>query len=86
MSKSRTMSVTFAAWAICALMAATTYAAELKVSGTVTHIIVSNESQQLNDGRTLLHLHDKGVVEANDPKSPFHLAKEDCFYTVILDA
>jgi hypothetical protein len=78
------MSAAFAAGIICALTATTTYAAELKTSGTATHVIVSNESHKLNDGRTILYLHDKGVVEDNDPKSPFHLALEDCFATLIL--
>ena len=86
MSKSRTTSAAFAAGAICALTAATTHAAEFKVSGTVVHVIVSNESQQLADGRTILHAHDKSIVVANDPKSPLHLAWRDCFGTLIMDS
>jgi hypothetical protein len=86
MSKSRTTSAAFAAGAICALTAATAHAAELKVSGTVVHVIVSVESQKLNDGRTILHVHsDKGLVEANDAKSPLHLTSRDCSGTLILD-
>jgi hypothetical protein len=87
MSKSGTMSAVFAAGAICALTATTTNAAELKVSGTVAHVIVSSESQKLDDGRTILHVHvDKGIVEANDPKSPLHLTWRDCSGTLIMDA
>jgi hypothetical protein len=85
MSKSGTMSAVFAAGAICGLTAATTHAAELKVSGTVVHVIVSNESQKLDDGRTILHVRDKGIVEANDPKSPLHLTWRDCSGTLIMD-
>lgn len=85
MSISRTASTAFATGAICALFASATYAAEMKVSGTVTHVFVSNEAEKLSDGRTLLRLHTKGVIEASDPKSPAHLAKEDCFNTVLLD-
>lgn len=74
----------------CATLITLTYAsadaAEMKVSGTMTQVIVSNEAEKLADGRTLLRLHDKGVVEVSDPKSPVHLAKQDCFYTVLLDA
>jgi hypothetical protein len=86
MSKLRTTSAAFAAGAICALTAASTHAAELKVSGTVVHVIVSSESQKLDDGRTILHVHDKGIVEANDSKSPLHLTSRDCSGTLILDA
>jgi hypothetical protein len=86
MSKSRTTSAAFAAGAICALTAAATHAAELKVSGTVAHVIVSSESQKLDDGRTILHVHvDKGIVEANDPKSPLHLTWRNCSGTLIMD-
>jgi hypothetical protein len=86
MSKLRTKSAAFTVGAICALTAATAHAAELKVSGTVVHVIVSSESQKLDDGRTILHVHDKAIVEANDPKSPLHLMSRDCSGTLIMDA
>ena len=86
MPKPTATSSLLAAGAIFALMETGAHAVEVKVSGTDTHVIVSNESQPLNDGRTLLTIHDKGVIETSDPQSPFHLAKEDCFYSVILDA
>lgn len=92
MSKSGTLNAVFSAGAICALTAATTQAAELKVSGTVVHVIDSNDaidshaSQKLDDGRTILHVHDKAIVEASDPKSPLHLTSRDCSGTLILDA
>jgi hypothetical protein len=62
------------------------YAKEIKVGGTVTYVVVSEESSKLPDGRTVLRLHDKGIVLADDPKSPLHLAAEDCFDTVIMAA
>ena len=61
-------------------------AADVKVTGTVTYVIVSEESTKLSDGRTIMHSHDKGVVISDDPQSPIHLALEDCFDTVVLGA
>jgi len=86
MNKSRTTSTAFVAGAICVLTTATTHAAELKVSGTVVHVIVSKESQKLDDGRTILHVHDKGIVETNDPKSPLNSTTRECSGTWINDA
>lgn len=86
------MRAAFAAGAITVVAAATTHAAEVKVSGTVVHVIDSNDvpdshaSQKMDDGRTILHVHDKGIVEASDPKSPLHLTARDCSGTLILDA
>ena len=85
MKKSRTMSAAFAAVAICLFTAATTHAAELKVSGTVVHVILTKEEQKLDDGRTILHVHDKGIVETNDPKSPLNLTSRECSGTLIMD-
>jgi hypothetical protein len=85
-SKSRTASIAVAVGAISALTAASSHAAELKVSGTAVHVIVSSDSQKLSDGRTLLHVHDKAIIEASDPKSPLHLDWRDCFGTLIMDA
>ena len=85
MDKQRTTSAAFAAGTICALTAATTHAAELKVSGTVVHVILTKEEQKQDDGRTILHAHDKGIVETNDPKSPLHLMSRECSGTLIKD-
>ena len=85
MKKSRTTSAAFAAVTICLFTAATTHAAELKVSGTVVQVIVSKEEQKLDDGRTILHAHEKGIVETNDPKSPLNLTTRECSGTGIMD-
>src|SRR5829696_4408623 len=62
------------------------HAAEVKVSGTVTYVTVSEVSTKLNDGRTVTRLHDKGVVLDKNTASPLHLSLQDCFATVIVAA
>lgn len=68
------------------LSATALHAAEVKVNGTISYVIVSNQSEKLADGRALLRLHDKGVVNAADQASPFHLLSQDCYETILLDA
>jgi hypothetical protein len=62
------------------------HAEEIKVSGTIVYVTVSEQSSKLPDGRTVLHLHDKGILRTEDPASPIHLAIENCFSTIILAA
>jgi hypothetical protein len=61
MSASKTLSLSIAGMLIVA-SAMAVHAAEIKVSGTVTYVTVSEDSTKLNDGRTVTRLHDKGVV------------------------
>lgn len=74
----------FALAAIVSVPAA--HAAEVKVSGTAAHVIITKDTEKLADGRTLVRVHDKGTVQADDPKSPLNLAARDCYGTMILDA
>jgi hypothetical protein len=79
----RTLLVSAAVIAIS--VSSTGYTAEIGVSGTVTYVTVSQDLTKLADGRSILRLHDKGIVRTEDAKSPINGAMEDCFDTVILD-
>ena len=81
----RTLGLSIAAMLVVASETAV-HAAEIKVSGTVTYVTVSEDSTKLNDGRTVTRLHDKGVVLDKNTASPLHLSLQDCFATVIVAA
>jgi hypothetical protein len=83
MSSSNKIGLPIAAMLVIA-SAMAVHAAEIKVSGTVTYVTVSEDSTKLNDGRTVTRLHDKGVVLDKNTASPLHLALQDCFATVIV--
>ena len=83
MSLPKTMGLSLTAL-LAVASAITVHAAEIKVSGTVTYVTVSEDSTKLNDGRTVTRLRDKGVVLDINAASPLHLALQDCFSTVIL--
>src|SRR5215207_7431660 len=83
MSSSNRIGLPIAAMLVVA-SAMAVHAAEIKVSGTVTYVTVSEVSTKLNDGRSVTRLHDKGVVFDKNTASPLHLALQDCFATVIL--
>jgi hypothetical protein len=59
-------------------------AAEVKVDATITLVTVSNETSTLNDGRTVMRIHQKGIIRASDPTSPFNLSPQDCFGTLVV--
>jgi hypothetical protein len=83
MSASKTLGLSIAAMLVVASETAV-HAAEIKVSGTVTYVTVSEDSTKLNDGRTVTRLHDKGIVSDKNTESPLHLSLQDCFATVIV--
>ena len=85
MSLSKTIGLSIVALLVVA-SANTVQASEIKVSGTVTYVTVSEDSTKLNDGRTVTRLRDKGVVLDRNAAGPLHLALQDCFSTVILSA
>jgi hypothetical protein len=73
---------------IIAILAATpvtaAQAANVKVDATVTYVTVSNDSSKLSDGRTVMRLHQKGIIRASDAKSPFNFNSQDCVGTVVV--
>jgi hypothetical protein len=59
-------------------------AAEESGGGTVTYVPVSSETTTLPNGDTLVRDHVKGVVMADDPAAPYHLASQDCMSTAVI--
>ena len=59
-------------------------AAEVKVGATITFVTVSNETSTLSDGRTVMRLHQKGIIRASDADSPFNLSAQDCVGTIVM--
>jgi len=59
-------------------------AGEIKVSGSATNANTSAEETKLPDGSTMFRFHSKGVLVADDPKSPLHLNTQDCDGMVIV--
>jgi hypothetical protein len=72
--------------AILAVGVASTRAGEIKVDITAVHVVMPSESDKLSDGRTMMHVHDKAIVQAADPNSPLNLASRNCYGTMIMDA
>jgi hypothetical protein len=60
------------------------HAAEVKVDATITFVTVSNETSTLSDGRTIMRIHQKGIIRATDPASPYNLSQQDCFGTIVV--
>ncbi|MFN4142447.1 hypothetical protein [Aestuariivirga sp.] len=71
--------------AVLACQAATANSAEVKTDSTITYVIVSNAEQKVKD-TTVYRLLAKGIINAADPSSPFHLMSQDCFETVVIGA
>jgi hypothetical protein len=61
-------------------------AAEIKVSGTVTYVTVSQEPSDVPGDRSILYSHDKGIIQTGDATSPINGAAGDCFDTIVLGA
>ena len=84
MMKSGKMFVLATASAVCVFVHAPAQAADIKVNLTAVHVNMPSESEKLSDGRTLMHVHDKAIVEDADPNSPLNMATRDCFGTMIM--
>lgn len=61
-------------------------AAPRKVSGTVTYVPVGSDVSDLADGRSVARSAFNGIIVADDPTIPFHLAAQDCGGTTIVSA
>jgi hypothetical protein len=59
---------------------------EIKASGTLTFVRTQFEQIPLAGGKFLSEMHLKGVLSANDPSIPLHLASEDCDLAMVVDA
>jgi|GEM_PF-1638285 len=57
-----------------------------KGSGTVTYVPIATETTKLKNGSTVIRTRMKGVIVADDPKTPFHLAGQSCGGTTVLSA
>lgn len=54
--------------------------------GTVTYVATATETTNLKKGGSVIRTRMKGVIVADDPNTPFHLAGQSCGGTTILPA
>lgn len=66
------------------VFAAPTIAAEVSGKGSVTYS-TSSEVMELKGGDKLVHTAFKGVVLADDPKSPLNMSLQDCSGSTVLN-
>jgi len=75
-----------AASLVCLWVGSAATAAEMKGSGTLVFVPVSQEATKLASGSTLVNSTIKGVMRDNDASSPLSLVAQDCTATVLVSA
>ncbi len=79
------VSALFLAWGFGQLQAAEP-APMRNGSGTVTYVATATETTNLKNGGSVIRTRMKGIIVADDPKTPFHLAGQSCGGTTVLSA
>lgn len=62
------------------------HAEEMSISGLNTFLTTNEETTKLENGRSVVHLHQKGVSRSDDQSGQAALTPIDCFGTMVIAA